>query len=108
MTTTDGGGATNPPLAGLINEGGGNAPHNINLQLTHMTVIKLAALTADQTLALHSAANVFDAAFDAYADFTIDNAAGVGRYGFDHMTDSTDSYSIFDTDDMDYVNALFD
>ena len=72
-----------------------------------MTVIKIASLSADETLALHTAGIVFDAAFDAYVDAAIDNTAGVGRRGFDHMTDSTDSYSIFDADDMDYVNAMF-
>lgn len=74
-----------------------------------MTLIKLAALTADQTLALHSAANVFDAAYDAYIDDSISSAfaTGVDRRGFDHMNDSTDSYSLFDADDMDYVNSLF-
>lgn len=71
-----------------------------------MTFIKLAALSADATYALH-ASNVFDAAYDSFVDDAIDNAPGVTRYGFDRMTDATDSYSVFDADDMDYVNSLF-
>lgn len=72
-----------------------------------MPVIHLASLSAADTFALHSRGVAFDAAYDTYADAACTNAAGIDRYGFLEMTDATDSYSMFDADDMDYIRSMF-